>query len=94
MKAYVVTAVRDADAPILVRQIGEDERDLEVRGPTLADAADAILRAHTGEVWGIGDVAAMAAMLFGPVGRERSFAVTIRSAQIDRFVQAARGAAC
>ena len=91
--AYVVTLLPGLPEPLRITRIGDEERDVRVRGTTLADAADAILHDATGRRWPLADVLAFSAIAFRGLGERGTLAVTVRSGVIERFADAARGVA-
>lgn len=88
---YVVTLLPDLPEPLRLTRIGGgEERDLEVRGPTLIDAADAILADHAGRRFLLPDVMAFSAMAFSGLGERGALAITVKGDQVARFCDAAR----
>ena len=91
MNAYVVSLMPSLPEPLRVTRVGDIERDVEVRGSTLVDAAEAILAdASDGRRPALADAMAFSAIAFRGLGERGAIAVTVKGEMVGRFLDAAR----
>ena len=84
---YTLTLMPDLTDPLVVTRLS-DQRDLPVTGPTLAAAADAILRDYLQREPTWAEVRALIAVAFGGLDERGVLAVTVRAAQLERVCEA------
>lgn len=87
MIAYVCTIIPGLTEAVRVTRIGDGERDLTVRSPTVYAAASAILRDY-GVSPAPEAIRALQAVAFGGLDEHAVMAVTVRAAQIERVAEA------